>query len=177
MSYIVSEEEYDWGVLKRSNLLASPRDIMLQLATWPPRRWAATFVAGAVGALVIGIPTGVVPSSLYHRMTPVTWWDYPIWFLTAFLLGLTAATYVRVSGRERSRVAGGGIGGSLLAFFAVGCPICNKLVVALLGVTGALNYFGPIQPILGVLSVTLLTVGLAIRLRGETACTIAPAGW
>jgi hypothetical protein len=158
-------------------LFASPQEVRSQLATWPARRWAATLIAGVAVALAIGIPTGVVPTSLYHRMTPVTWWDYPVWAATAVLAGLTAATYVSVQGRQRSRAGGGGIGGSLLAVFAVGCPICNKLVVALLGVTGALNYFGPLQPALGVLSIALLAAGLAVRLRGETACPVAPAGW
>ncbi|MEV4419355.1 hypothetical protein AB0L40_05175 [Patulibacter sp. NPDC049589] len=153
---------------------ALPRDLALQLGSWPRRRWAATLLAGGAAALVIGIPTGVVPSSLYHRMTPVTWWDYPIWVVTATLMGLTAATYVGIRGRESSAPAKGGAGGSLLAFFAIGCPICNKLVVALFGVTGTLNYFGPLQPVLGVLSVALLTLGLAIRLRGEVSCPVSP---
>jgi hypothetical protein len=29
-------------------------------------------------------------------MTPVVWWDYPIWAISAVLFGLVAATYVRV---------------------------------------------------------------------------------
>jgi hypothetical protein len=160
-----------------ASMLASPRDLALQLASWPARRWTATLLAGAAAALVVGIPTGVVPSSLYHRMTPVTWWDYPIWVATATLMGLTAATYVGIRGRESSARAKGGAGGSLLAFFAIGCPICNKLVVALFGVTGALNYFGPLQPVLGLLSIGLLALGLAIRLRGEVACPMPATGW
>ena len=35
----------------------------------------------------------------------------------------------------------------LLAFLAVGCPLCNKVVVLLLGASGALTYFEPIQPL------------------------------
>jgi hypothetical protein len=58
----------------------------------------------------------------------------------------------------------------VLTTFAVGCPICNKLVVALIGVSGALNYWAPIQPALGALSVVLLSAGLAIRLNGSVAC-------
>lgn len=65
------------------------------------------------------------------------------------------------------RAAGGGI----LSFFAVGCPICNKLVVALLGASGALTYFGPVQPLLGLLGLTLLATTLLIRLRALVACT------
>jgi len=59
-----------------------------------------------------------------------------------------------------------------LSGFAVGCPICNKLVVALIGVSGALNYWAPLQPLLGLLSVGVLLVGLVVRLRGEVACAV-----
>ncbi len=34
------------------------------------------------------------------------------------------------------------------AVFAIGCPVCNKLVVLALGFSGALAYFEPIQPAL-----------------------------
>lgn len=87
------------------------------------------------------------------------------------LVGLTAATYVRIpdapSGPDR---AGRTLGATILSGFAVGCPICNKLVVTLVGVTGALNYWAPIQPLLGALSVGLLGAGLAVRLRGAVVC-------
>ena len=118
----------------------------------------------------MGVPTGVVPSSLYRRMTPVTWWDYPIWALSALLLGLLAATYVRV-GRWTPGQDGAGrtLGGGVLSAFAIGCPICNKLVVFALGVSGALTYFAPIQPALGVAGFALAVVGLMLRLRALAA--------
>lgn len=34
--------------------------------------------------------------------------------------------------------------------FAVGCPACNKIAVILLGTSGALNLWAPVQPVLGV---------------------------
>jgi len=130
-----------------------------------------------LAALAMGVPTGIVRTSFYTRMTPVTWWDYPVWAVSAVLVGLTAATYVRVRGAapagvDRSRRT---IGATLLSTFAVGCPICNKLVVALIGVSGALSYWAPLQPVLGVLSIALLLTGLVVRLRGQVACP-APTG-
>jgi len=124
----------------------------------------------------MGVPTGVVATPLYHRMTPVTWWDRPIWLASALLVGLLAATYVR-RGRapERRDGAGRTLSGGLLSTFAIGCPICNKIVVALIGVSGALNYWAPLQPFLGVSSVALLAVALLYRLRGEAVCPTAPA--
>lgn len=147
------------------------------IAAWPRRRWLLAIVVTAIAALIIGIPTGVVRTSFYHRMTPVTWWDYPVWALGAVLVGLTAATYLRVPDAPPAPDRGGRtLGATVLSGFAVGCPICNKLVVGLIGVSGALNYWAPIQPLLGVLSIGLLSAGLAVRLRGAVACPTPTSG-
>lgn len=147
-----------------------------RLAHWPARRWVVAVLAGALAALLIGVPTGVVESGLFTRMTPVTWWNYPIWALSAALAGLTAATYVRAPGWEQSAPdrTGRTMGATLLSAFAVGCPVCNKLIVALIGVGGALSYWAPLQPVLGVLSVGLLGAGLIVRLRTSAACAAVP---
>lgn len=121
--------------------------------------------------VVSGVPTDIVDTSLFTRMTPVVWWNYPFWVAGAVLVGLLAATYVAEpsGGRAQSQeknVAGGG----LLSVFAIGCPVCNKLVVLALGYGGAMTYFAPIQPLLGFLSVGLLLYALRLRLRGERAC-------
>ena len=60
----------------------------------------------------------------------------------------------------------------LLSFFAVGCPVCNKLVVAALGTTGAVEVFAPVQPLLAVASVALLAVALRRRLATRSACPV-----
>lgn len=148
------------------------RAAVASFAAWPARRWLVAGMAGTIAALAMGIPTGIVRTSFYTRMTPVTWWDYPVWAGSAMLVGLTAATYVRghegvSSAPDRS---GRTVGATLLSVFAIGCPVCNKLVVALIGVSGALSYWAPIQPVLGVLSLALLATGLRVRLRAYVAC-------
>lgn len=42
-----------------------------------------------VGAIVLGVPTGVIPTPLYTRMTPVLWWNYPVLAISAALLGFS----------------------------------------------------------------------------------------
>jgi len=145
---------------------------------WGPRRWFAATVGAVASAAMIGIPTGIIETPYYHRMTPVLWWNYPVWGATALLSGLLLATYVNqpspIQTQQKKAITGG-----LLSFFAVGCPICNKLVVVAIGMSGALTYFAPIQPILAVLSVTLLAEALRRRLRTEASCPVAagtPAG-
>ena len=150
---------------------------MTDVLAWPARRWVAAVLGAGFTAAVVGLPTALVPSSLFTRMTPVTWWSWPVWTITAVLGGLVAATYVRpadVGGRG----GGAGTGGGLLSALAVGCPVCNKLIVAVLGVTGAVQWWAPVQPLLGVASVGLLAWALRIRLGAERACRVpnpAPA--
>lgn len=144
------------------------------IASWPARRWLVAILVAGAAALAMGVPTGIVETSFYTRMTPVTWWNYPVWAISAVLAGLIAATYVRVDGvstaaPDRSRRT---VGATLLSTFAVGCPICNKLVVALIGVSGALSYWAPLQPVLGLLSIGILAAGLAVRLRGAVDCRV-----
>lgn len=157
---------------------AAARMGLASLRGWPARRWLVALLAGVAAALVMGVPTGIVPTSLYTRMTPVLWWNYPVWAASALLVGLTAGTYVRDRARARDAAPDPSrrtLGATLLSTFAVGCPICNKLIVALVGVSGALSYWAPLQPVLGVLSVGLLATGLVVRLRGAVACRRPPA--
>ena len=67
------------------------------------------------------------------------------------------------SGEPRSTTVGAiaGVG----AFLAIGCPVCNKIALVLLGTSGALTVFGPLQPLIGVASLLLLVVTLAWRMR------------
>ena len=126
-----------------------------------------------VAALATGVPTGIVPTGLFTRMTPVLWWNYPVWAASAILAGLVAATYVRSAAHTRaSDGARRTVGSSIVTLFAIGCPVCNKLVVAAIGVSGALSLWAPLQPVLGVLSIAVLVSGLAVRLRGEAACAV-----
>lgn len=130
--------------------------------------------AGLVVALMIGVPTGIIETSWYTRMTPVLWWNYPVWVLSSVLSGALAATYVRdpsvpVPPTEGAKT----FTGTMLSLFAVGCPICNKLVVLALGVSGALSWFAPIQPFLAVASLGLLAYALWARRRTAAACRLS----
>jgi hypothetical protein len=136
------------------------------------RRYVAALVVGVGWLVLSGVPTDIVDTPLFVRMTPVTWWNYPLWVAGAALIGLLAATYVAAPEQEPpdGRQVEKAFGGGLLSVFAVGCPVCNKLVVAALGAGGALSYFAPAQPVLGLLSVGLLLYALRARIGGETSC-------
>ena len=59
------------------------------------RRVVVGVMAAVIVGLLIGIPTGIIETPWYTRMTPVLWWNYPVWALSAILTGMLAATYVR----------------------------------------------------------------------------------
>ena len=147
-----------------------PASAWEQLQRWPARRWSAAAIAAAGVALLIGIPTDDIPTPVFGRPVPVTWWSYPTLAVTAVLGGLLAATYVRGSSSPAppadeidAPTRNGGIAG-LLSFFAVGCPVCNQAVVALVGTSGALSWWAPVQPLVGLAAIALLVHALRRRL-------------
>lgn len=156
------------------------------IAAWGQRHWLTAAAGAAATVLLIGIPTDVIPNPVFGRPVPVTWWSYPVLAVTAVLSGLLLATYVRtpvVGGDEPApghpvldvtddrEARLGGVGG-LLTFFAVGCPVCNKVVVLALGTLGARTWFEPLQPYLAVASLVLLAFALRARLRSAAACPV-----
>jgi hypothetical protein len=146
------------------------------LRLWPVRRWIAAGGAAVLWGAVAGLPTDVIPNPLFGRQVPVTWWSYPVLVLTALLAGLLTATYVRGGERadDEQAATGRSLGGGILSFFAIGCPVCNKVVVTALGTSGALAVWSPLQPVLAVGSIGLLGWALRIRLVNEAACPVPP---
>ena len=143
------------------------------LANWSRRRWIVALVGAVLTAVLIAIPTAVIPSPIFGRAIAVTWWSYPIVIISGILGGLLIATYARESTPDRASKFG--MAGALVAFFAVGCPVCNKLVLLALGASGAVTWFSPVQPFIAVISIGLMAVALRIRLRGEVTCAMPAA--
>ena len=150
------------------------------LKGWTTTRWWFAAAMAAVSALAIGLPTDVIPNPVFGRQgTPVEPWAMPVLLITAVLSGLLFATYLGATeivdtadGEGLDRSSRFGSLGGLLSFFAIGCPICNKVVVVALGTSGALSWFAPVQPYLGLVALALLAWALRVRLRGEVACPV-----
>lgn len=150
--------------------LPTGRAVFGQLRTWSGRRWLMAALSALVTVAFIGVSTAMIPNPVFGRDIPTTPWAWPVLIITAVLAGLIAATYVR-SGSEK--LSKRGIAGGLLSYFAVGCPVCNKLVLLAFGYTGALEWFAPAQPVLAVLGIGLLGYALYRRLKGEISCRLA----
>lgn len=131
------------------------------------RRYSRAVAVGLVTAAVVGIPTDVLDTDYFTRMTPVRWWEYPVLTLTAVLTGLWAAIPRATDDRRGQGKVAGAVTTTLIA---VGCPVCNKVVIGLLGVSGALGVWAPIQPVLAILSLAALAASVVVRWRRRT-CT------
>ncbi len=155
------------------------------LRGWSARRWLSAGAAALATLLLLGLPADLVPNPVFGRQIEAPTWALPVLVITSVLSGLLLATYVRQpAGDGRAEIEAGdpladrqgrrGALGGLLGFVAVGCPVCNKIVVLALGYTGALRWFEPVQPSLAVGAVALLAWALRARLRGEIACAVTP---
>jgi hypothetical protein len=139
---------------------------------WPARRWLVAAVAALGFVVLVGLPTAMISTPVFTRMIPPTWWAWPALIVTSALAGLLIASYVRAPQAATTRGAGAGSAGGFLTFLAVGCPVCNKLVLLALGSAGAVTWFAPVQPLLLLLAIGLLLWALARRLRFEYACPV-----
>src|SRR5699024_6443800 len=122
-----------------------------------------------------------------------------VWFLTSVLSGIHYATYERDGAdpraaggtatgaddgkgaddskgadddRQARRTSRAGMAGAFIAWFAVGCPVCNKFALLALGYSGAITWFAPLQPVLAVLALVLVGIALVVRLRGRVVCAL-----
>ena len=143
-----------------------------ELRAWPARRWWFAIGIALLTVVVTAVPTAMIPTPLFTRDVPTTAWAWPALVVSSLLAGLVAATYVA----RRDSDDGGGRGsrlgalGAFTTFFAVGCPVCNKIVLLALGYSGAMQYFAPVQPYLGATAIALLAWALVTRIRRERVC-------
>ena len=131
--------------------------------------WLLAALLTLVGVAAIAIPTRLIPTGFFQRMTPARPLDYLFLVAAAPLVGLTGAIALRQrDGKERSSAVAG-----LATALAVGCPVCNKVVVSLIGVSGALGIWAPLQPALGAAALVLLAYTLRMQLtRSAPQCRL-----
>lgn len=152
------------------------------LAQWNARQILVAALAAVVIGLLIGVATVLIPNPIFTRDIPPVWWNYPVWIITSIISGMLLATYIQpvsaASMDTRTIDSTGrqgklGVVGGFLSWFAVGCPVCNKLALVAFGYSGAITYFAPIQPFLGVAALLLTAVALLWRLKGQILCSVA----
>lgn len=142
-------------------------------ASWTARRWLVAAGVALLTFLALGLSTAVIPNPVFGRSVPPTDWAMEVLIVTSVLTGLLTATYVSTGAQSQGLDRKGTVG-ALLAYFAIGCPVCNKLVLIALGTTGAMQFFAPVQPYLAVAGVVVMAWALLVRLRGEMTCAFTP---
>ena len=139
--------------------------------------WAAGWTV--VVLLAFGLVAAIIPNPVFGRGIPPAPFAVAVWLASAPLMGLVLATYSARPAAGATQVGastalplesaerGSTLGtlGGLAAFVAIGCPTCNKLALLLLGASGAVSIFGPLQPAIGAASLAMLGGTLLWRLR------------
>lgn len=146
---------------------------MQNLRRWPVRCWTIGALTAGLVFVLVAIVTVLIPNSFFTREIPPTWWSYGALGISSVLTGMLVATYISSPIEDTGATSKSGFFGSILTFFAVGCPVCNKLVLLALGTSGAMKFFEPVQPILALFSIALLTCVLVRRISQENACKIS----
>lgn len=153
--------------------------------------WAALW--GAASLVAFGLVSAIIPNPVFGRQIPPEPFAIVVWLISAPLMGLVLATYTVplmasaavpldgdatasaalsatassatiASQPERDGSVLGAIAG-IGAFLAIGCPVCNKIALVLLGTSGAMSIYAPLQPVIGAASMALLVGTLAWRMR------------
>jgi hypothetical protein len=143
------------------------------LRSLPSATWLRAIPIAAVAAAAIAIPSDLLDNRFFGRPIAPRPIDYVILAITAGLIGLILAirspTTAATDSHERRTMWSG-----FVSFLAVGCPVCNQAVVALVGTSGALSWWAPVQPVVGMFAVALLVWTLRQRLRAcePNACPI-----
>jgi hypothetical protein len=158
--------------------------------TAPDRAFVAQAAVWTLVSLVAyGVVAAIIPNPVFGRQIPPEPFAIAVWLVSAPLLGIVGSTYTApppqgslrpvplgapdTTGERRTSTLG--TLGSLGAFLAIGCPICNKLILLLLGTSGAIAVYAPLQPVLGAASLVLLAVTAAWRLRIRARGGACPA--
>jgi hypothetical protein len=163
------------------------------LSTIDRRFVAHAILWGILSFAALGLVTAILPNPVFGRQIPPEPFAIWVWLLSAPLIGVVMATYTAPppatasplvmaspedAEREERRTGALGTVAGLGAFLAIGCPVCNKVALVLLGWSGAMTVYAPIQPVIGAASLVLLVATLAWRLRSRArggACEVRPA--
>lgn len=132
------------------------------------RRFAIATAAALATALFIGLPSCIIPNPIFGREVPVRTWEYPVFFATVALTFAWFAIQAPRRVQDDRRLAGG----LVVALFAVACPVCNKIVLLLLGASGAMGIWAPLQPWIAGISLAALGLALWLRIQNRN-CTAA----
>jgi predicted ABC-type exoprotein transport system permease subunit len=126
----------------------------------PKEQRLFVLLSSASFLLLFGIPTSLIPNPLFMRMTQTNLLDYFLLISTSLLLGAYLGLY-RQKKSHSSKACKASYAGGAAGFFGFACPICNKLLVMLLGLAGVVMYIEPVRYALGIIGIAEMTYAVA----------------
>lgn len=144
------------------------------LRTLPADTWPRAVPRAVIAALLIAVPADLIDTRFFGRPIDPKPIDYVILAVTAGLIGLILAIRPETTSPRDEADQTRTVWGGFVSFLAVGCPVCNQAVVALVGTSGALSWWAPVQPLVGLFAIALLIHTLRRRLGTYrlTSCAV-----
>lgn len=123
-------------------------------------------VVAAVMFVILGTVAAIWANPLFMRMTPTSGFEVALLLLQSLLAGIYVALPNAGCGQRTAGV------GAVIGFLGVACPVCNKILVYLIGSTLLLEYFEPVRLYVAMTGVALLALAIWLKVRRK-AC-VAP---
>lgn len=116
-----------------------------------------------------GIPTALIPTGFFVRMITVSILDYIFLGATSIMMAayISFHFYRKAESRREGYAAAGG---SIAGVFAFGCPVCNALLVSLLGTVTIFTFYEPLRPAIGIVGIAALSYALYIKIKQCDDC-------
>lgn len=109
--------------------------------------------------VILGTVAAIWANPMFMRMTPTSGFEVALLLLQSVLAGIYVALPNPGCGQ---RTAGAG---AVIGFLGVACPVCNKILVYLIGSTLLLEYFEPVRLYVAMAGVALLAVAIWLKVR------------
>ena len=124
---------------------ASGRDLALGVAT-------------AVGMFVVlGTLAALWTNPLFMRMTPTSGFETALLLLQSVLAGVYVGLPQSPCGKRTAAA------GAIIGFLGIACPVCNKVLVLLIGSALLLEYFEPARLYIALAGSALLAAAVWVK--------------
>ena len=126
--------------------------------------------AAAAMFVALGTVAALWNNPLFMRMTPTGDFEISLLLLQSALAGVYVGLPRSPCGK---RTAGAG---AIIGFLGIACPVCNKVLVLLIGSALLLEYFEPVRLYVALAGAALLAAAVWVKLtRPECLQAEAPA--